>query len=206
MAWQFSKRFRVSGRTRRLRYRRARVADEKRSARLITLGEWAVLGLVASRPQHAFALVKALAPRGELGRIWSVPTPVVYRAVNNLRDDGLIATIGEERSEAGPPKTILTVTPLGESRLQDWLCTPVAHMRDVRGELLLKLALLARLDRSAQTLVAAQLHVFEPLVAALQDQTASSSPRKFDATLASWRLESARAVMRFLKGLVQAGG
>jgi PadR family transcriptional regulator AphA len=167
----------------------------------LTLGEWAVLGLVASPPVHAFALVKALSPRGELGRIWSVPTPVVYRAVNNLRDKQLIETVGEERSDAGPPKTMLMLTPLGRSELNTWLQTPVAHMRDVRSELLLKLALLARLHEPAQPLVSAQAQVFEPLLAGLEHLAATATPEEFEATLVGWRLESARAVMRFLRGL-----
>lgn len=176
------------------------VADAKQSARL-TLGEWAVLGLVAAQPRHAFAVVKSLAPRGELGRIWSVPTPVVYRAVNNLREKGLVATIGAERSDAGPPRTLLKITPPGETQLHAWLHRPVAHMREMRSELLLKLALLAHLGESAQPLVAAQLAVFEPVIAGLEQRAASASSVEFDATLARWRLESARAAVLFLKDL-----
>lgn len=176
------------------------VVDTQRSTRL-TLGEWAVLGLIASGPVHAFAIVKALAPRGELGRIWSVPTPVVYRAVNSLRDKLMIQTAGEERSDAGPPKTMLQLTPLGRRQLDAWLQMPVAHMRDVRSELLLKLALLARLHRSAQPLVRAQADAFEPVVAGLEQLASAAGPAEFEATLVGWRLESARGVMRFLKGL-----
>jgi DNA-binding PadR family transcriptional regulator len=176
------------------------VAEAKRPAHL-TLGEWAVLGLVASRPVHAFAIVKALAPHGELGRIWSVPTPVVYRAVNSLRDKQMIATVGEERSDAGPPKTMLKLTPLGRRQLDAWLQTPVAHMRDVRSELLLKLALLARLERSSRSLVSAQAEAFEPVVAGLEQLAAAAGAEEFEATLVGWRLESARGVMRFLKRL-----
>lgn len=75
------------------------VADAKRATRL-TLDEWAVLGLVASRPLHAFAIVKALKPKSEFGRIWRVPTPIVYRVVNRLREKLLIVTVGSERSES----------------------------------------------------------------------------------------------------------
>ena len=134
------------------------MAEAKQPARL-TLGEWAVLGLVASGPVHAFAIVKALASRGELGRIWSVPTPVVYRAVDSLRDKLMIATVGEERSDSGPPKTML------------------------------------------QPLVSAQYEAFEPVVAGLEQLATAAGARDFEATLVGWRLESARAVMRFLKGL-----
>jgi PadR family transcriptional regulator AphA len=179
------------------------VATNGQTARL-TLAEWAVLGLLACGPQHAFALVKALAPAGELGQIWSVPTPVVYRAVNRLRDDGLIEAIGEERSDSGPPRTQLAITPDGKRHLDAWLRSPVAHLRDVRGELMLKLALLARMHRSARRLVVAQLRVFTPLLQGLEAR-ATAGPEAsadFEWTLARWRLENGRAVVRFLSDLV----
>ena len=170
-------------------------------SRRVTLSEWAVLSVLGRHPKHAFAIVKALEREGDFGRIWSVPTPVVYRAVNTLRDEGLISAVGEERSEAGPPRTLLRITPIGTERLRGWLDTPVGHMRDVRSELLLKLAVLDQLEISPLPLIRAQLERFEPLLNGLERQAQREPPVTFDATLAQWRLESARAVMRFLHGL-----
>jgi PadR family transcriptional regulator AphA len=164
-----------------------------------TLAEWAVLGLLGCGPQHAFAIVKSLARGGEFGRIWAVPTPVVYRAVNTLREDGLIEVVGEERSDAGPPRTLLSITRTGKRRLDAWLNTPVTHMRDVRSELMLKLAFLARMRRSAAPLVEAQAEAFAPMLKGLQANVKSAEgDGSFDVALSRWRLESARAVMRFL--------
>src|SRR5579884_2550097 len=59
----------------------------------LTLAEWAILGLLGSGQRRGFALVKALAPRGEVGRIWSAPTPVVYRAIHSLRAAELIEMV-----------------------------------------------------------------------------------------------------------------
>jgi PadR family transcriptional regulator AphA len=106
----------------------------------LTLAEWAVLGVLGAGPRHAFAIVKTLAGGGEFGRIWAVPTPVVDRWVNTLRDEGLLEVLGEERSDAGPPRTLLSITRAGKRRLESWPSTPVTHMRDVRSELLLKRA------------------------------------------------------------------
>jgi PadR family transcriptional regulator AphA len=175
------------------------VASHPRIARL-TLSEWAVLGLLASGPQHAFAIVKVFARGGELGRIWSIQTPVVYRVVNRLGEDGLVDALGEERSDAGPPRTRLAITAEGKRRLDAWLRTPVAHLRDVRTELMLKLALLARAGKPPQKLVLAQLRAFAPMVQGLEARAAASDrvDSDFEATLARWRLENARAVVRFL--------
>ena len=176
------------------------VAEQRR----LTLAEWAVLGLLGCGPQHAFALVKSLARNGGLGRIWSVPTPVVYRAVNTLREDGLIEDVGEERSESGPPRTLLAITGVGKRRLNAWLRLPVKHMRDVRSELMLKLAILARLHRSPEALVNAQRKTFAPILNGLEATVKSAEAAgKFELTLARWRLESGRAVLRFLDQLRQ---
>ena len=168
----------------------------------LTLGEWAVLGLLGRGPQHAFALVKCLARDGEFGRIWSVPTPVVYRSVNVLREQGLIRVVGEERSDSGPPRTLLAITRTGKRRLDTWLGAPVAHLRDIRSELLLKLAILAHMHKSADALVAAQSRAIAPVLAGFEASLQEAERvGEFEVTLARWRLESARAVQRFLEGL-----
>jgi PadR family transcriptional regulator AphA len=168
----------------------------------LTLAEWAVLGALGKKHSHGFALVKALAPRGQFGRIWSVPTPVVYRAINNLRAAGLIETVGAEPSDEGPTRTLLAVTPDGKRQLDRWLTTPVAHMREVRTELLLKLAVLDHLNRKPDRLAAVQLKRFAPVLAALE--AGAEAETGFDATLAEWRVESARSTIRFLEGLAAA--
>jgi PadR family transcriptional regulator AphA len=166
----------------------------------LTLAEWAVLGALGKRHSHGFALVKALAPQGHFGRIWSVPTPVVYRAINNLRAAGLIETVGAEPSDEGPTRTLIGLTADGKRQLDRWLATPVEHMREVRTQLLLKLAVLADLNRKPDRLATAQLKRFAPVLAALEARAVAEAG--FDATLAEWRVESARSTIRFLQGLV----
>jgi len=100
-------------------------------------------GAPHAQPLADLTLAKALASQGELGRIWSVPTPVVYRAVNRLRTAGLVETVGAQPSDAGPMRTLVGLTPSGRRQLDRWLKTPVEHMRDVRSQLLLQLALTA---------------------------------------------------------------
>jgi hypothetical protein len=70
-------------------------------------------------------------------------------------------------------------------------------MREVRGPLLVKLAILARLKLDPQELLTAQVARFEPLLDGLERR--STQPTQgFENALAYWRLESARGVMRFL--------
>ena len=78
---------------------------------------------------------------------------------------------------------------------------PAARAEALRPPLPYALWLLARLHQSAAPLVSAQSAAFEPVVAGLEQLAATATPEEFEATLAGWRLESARAVMRFLQGL-----
>jgi DNA-binding PadR family transcriptional regulator len=162
-------------------------------------GEWAVLGLIAEQPRHGFAVRKALRPDGEVGRVWSLPGPLVYRALTTLQTKGLAEVVGAERSDVGPRRTLVTATPAGRDALLAWLWEPVEHLRDFRSLFMLKLALLDRAGEAPGALLAAQHDRVEPIVAALEEQARSSAG--FDRTLATWRLESARAAVRFLEDL-----
>jgi DNA-binding PadR family transcriptional regulator len=162
-------------------------------------GEWAVLGLIAEQPRHGFALRKALSPDGEIGRVWSLPGPLVYRALTTLQSKGLAAVAGAERSDVGPQRTLVTPTEAGRAALQAWLWQPVEHLRDFRSLFMLKLALLDRAGERPQALLVAQMERVAPIVAALEEQADTSAG--FDRALATWRLESARAAERFLDQL-----
>jgi PadR family transcriptional regulator AphA len=160
-------------------------------------GEWAVLALCDEAPAHGFALARALAPDGDVGRVWAVPRPLVYRALRRLQDDGLLTPAGTEDSPAGPPRTVYRATPAARRRLDGWLQEPVEHVRDARHLLLLKLLFLHRRGRPADTLVAAQAAAYGTIEQRLEDRIAAAEG--FDRTLLAWRLESARAAMRFLE-------
>ena len=47
------------------------------------LTDWVVLALVVEQPRHGFALARELAADGALGEVWTVPRPLVYRAIDN---------------------------------------------------------------------------------------------------------------------------
>jgi DNA-binding PadR family transcriptional regulator len=106
-----------------------------------------VLALLAEEPTHGFALARVLAEEGELGQVWTMPRPRVYRAIDDLRDSGLIEAVETERSSRGPNRTVFAPTAGGALALEQWLARPVAHVREARSELLLKLVLTQRAGR-----------------------------------------------------------
>lgn len=161
-----------------------------------TTGEWAVLGLLAEGPAHGFALAKQLQPDGSVGRVWSLRTPLVYRAIQNLTQKGLVEVQGEERSELGPQRRLVAITERGRTLVEAWLEEPVAHTRDVRSALMLKLALADHLGRDAHPLLRAQRERLQPQLEGLEQRLSGAGG--FDRVLVLWRLEAVRSVIRFL--------
>lgn len=129
-----------------------------------------------------------------------MPHPAVYRSVDRLIAVGLIEAGGTEQSRIGPRRTLLHVTPAGASAVAEWLERPVPHVRDMRTELMAKLALLHRRNASHERLVREQRHLLAPIVESLAENHRAATG--FDRVLAAWRLESGRAALRFLDGLV----
>lgn len=162
----------------------------------LSLAEWIVLALVVEEPKHGFAVAALTAEDGDVGRAWQVPRPIVYRALNRLAEVELVQVEATVRGGRGPQRSVIAATAAGKSAVRLWLAEPVAHVRDVRSELLVKLALLARRGRDSRKLVAAQRAVFVPIEAALVARQETQTD--FSRTLATWRTENVRAALRFL--------
>jgi hypothetical protein len=93
---------------------------------------------------------------------------------------------------------MVKATRSGRAAARRWLDTPVDHVRDVRTELLLKLALLDRAGLPSDDLVKRQIQHLAPLLRAVSQRPPGPG---FDRTLARWRLEQSRAVDRFLSSI-----
>jgi DNA-binding PadR family transcriptional regulator len=168
----------------------------------LSRSEWIVLSLVCEGPTHGSAVTRLLGPDGDLGRIWRVPKGVVYRGLDRLSELGLIRSAGEEPSHQGPVRLLVEATEAGRAAAAAWQHRPVQHTRDIRSELLVKLALLHRSGADPHDLLVAQHALLVPLASALQDRMAAATG--FDRTLLLWRYETASATVRFLDALVLA--
>lgn len=160
----------------------------------LSVTEYAVLGLLAETPSHGFALAKELEADADVGRILTVRRPLVYRALDRLVDTGLAERAHTERGDSGPTRLIHRITGRGRRQLHNWLEEPVAHVRNIRIELLLKLGLLRRAGVSPLPLIAAQKKSLEPTLAAL-DEPAT------DDHVEVWRRHNARAAGAYLDEL-----
>ena len=173
-------------------------APMRRRPEQLATGEWAVLALLAETPTHGFAIARALAPDGDVGRVWAMRRPLVYRTLDVLGERELVRAAGTEPSESGPPRTVLDVTADGRERVDAWLLAPVQHVRDARADLMLKLLFLDRAGRDPAPLLRAQRERFALIAAELE----KAEEEGFARTLALWRLENTRAAIRFVDGLL----
>lgn len=157
------------------------------------LPEWTVLAVLSEGPRHGFAIAALTADGGELGRVWQIPRPVVYRSLGRLEDAGLVAPTVVE-SGPGPQRTLYAATPEGGAAVRRWLHEPVEHVREIRSQLLMKLALLDRAGADPRDLVRRQRALLEPIAAAL----AAERREGFDQVLLAWRHSTAAAALAFL--------
>lgn len=165
----------------------------------LSLAEWAVLAAIGEGRTHGFEVARGFAPNGAFGRVWTVRRPLVYRAIRLLVDQGLIRELSETPSADGPPRRPLELTAKGSKALATWLTEPIAHVRDARSELLLKLLFNERRSLNSADLLNKQREVLEPIVSGLRTQLGTGSG--FDETLTRWRLYSAEALYRFVEEL-----
>ena len=165
----------------------------------LTTGEWAVLGLVAEGPTHGFAVARALEPGGEVGRVWSMRRPLVYRTLDVLEGRELTLTAGTEASTAGPQRTLVDVTaerPPARRRL-------AGRAGRARPRRPLDAAAEAAVPRPARVAPDALLDAQR---VRFREQESELRARLDDAdgfarTLALWRVENTAAAVRFVDAL-----
>jgi tRNA (adenine37-N6)-methyltransferase len=167
-----------------------------------SLPEWAALGLLCERPTHGWAIARALAPDGEIGRVYSCTRPLAYRALAQLREAGLAEARGTVASDAGPARTTLGPTRRGRALFRAWRGASVGHVRDLRSELMLKLLFNDRAGLDPAGLLSDQTLVLARAERALERQLAAAAG--FDRTLVLWRLSVARAALSFVEALLDS--
>ncbi len=164
-------------------------------------GEWSVLALLADAPAHGWAIAKAMSRTGEVGSVWAIGRPLVYRAIDMLEGRGLIEPVGSEPGSRGPNRALFKATPEGREALACWLAEPVDHMRDVRSLLLLKLVLLERAGLDNRPLLEAQLALTLPAIATLEARLRRSVGT--ENVFVRFRLESTRSVAHFIESMLE---
>ena len=169
---------------------------------VLSLTDWVVLGVLAEEPRHGFAVAKELGRDAELGQLWTVRRPLVYRAIDHLLEIGFAESRFVEPGDQGPHRTVIAPTRVGRARLRRWLDEPVEHPRDVRATLLVKLALRARRGDTLAPL--ARVVSSTPSPTCTEGSDGGAGPTSSVAQLAiTWRYQANEAIRRFLEALIR---
>ena len=110
-------------------------------------------------------------------------------------DAGYAEAVSSEQGD-GPRRMIHRATGRGREQLHDWLGEPVGHVRDLRIEFLLKLALLRRSGDSPLELIRLQKAALDPKLDALDEPDA-----EHDDHVELWRQHNAAAAAAYLDDL-----
>jgi DNA-binding PadR family transcriptional regulator len=167
----------------------------------LLLSDWLVLCVVCEEPTHGYAVARLFSHGGSLGRVWQVSRLAVYGAMRRLERLGLVQMAGQQHTSQGPARSPVNATRAGHTAAKRWLRTPVMHGRDVRSQLMIKLALLDRAGDDPRQLLSEQRSKFAPLAAALADRAHTTTGTEH--TLALWRHRAISATMQFLDDAIR---
>lgn len=168
-----------------------------RAKTYLTLAEYSVLGLLTRRPAHGYELQRFLGKGSSLGRVAPVEPAMVYAVLKSL--SGLELIDGEWDNSVYPPKAVYAATTAGAAEFERWLRLPVARIRDIRGEFLVKLYFALESERAlAADLLAAQADICREYLATAEEALSASEMSTFDAIVADSKISAARLTLEWL--------
>lgn len=161
--------------------------------------EHALLGFLHREPMHAYQLHQQLTAARDLGLVWRIKEPQLYRLVGRLEEAGYVRAVAAPQ-ETRPTRKMLHLTPAGEAAFQDWLRAPVRHGRDLRLEFLAKLYFARQAGRdTTRVLVDAQRGELQTEHDRLAAQAARiADAGSFDRLVLEFRLGQLRAMLDWL--------
>jgi DNA-binding PadR family transcriptional regulator len=164
----------------------------------LTPPEYAVLGLVSKKPAYGYELQRLLSGRHGLGLVCPVEPASVYAILKSL--SGLELINGQWDNSAYPHKAIYTTTDNGDLEFQRWLTQPVARIRQIRQDFMVKLYfLLEDNPRMAHDLIEAQVEACNDYEGSLEAEFAAAAPGSFDALALSSKLSAANLTAVWLR-------
>jgi xanthine dehydrogenase accessory factor len=185
----------ADGRLARRRGRRPLTAPENE---LLSVAEFALLGLLHQRPAHGYDLFRLLGGNTDLGSVFRLGLSQLYASLTKLETHGLVRG---EVAEAARARRVFHLTESGERQFLEWTQRPVPSSRYIRVDFLAKLYFARRLDISAaRALVASQLEVLEMELAPVSEVEPSPYRQEVQGVAAGF----AGAALTWLRRLPEA--
>ena len=161
--------------------------------------EHALLGLLRSRPMHAYEIHQLLLQSESLGLIWRLKQSQLYALLGRLEEAGYLVSVTQEQPNR-PARKVMHLTPEGRNAFERWVSAPVEHGRDLRIEFLAKL-FFARQDNPAAVgrLIERQRRTCQAWLLDLHDQSdALRATRPYDWLVHQFRIGQIQAILSWL--------
>jgi DNA-binding PadR family transcriptional regulator len=170
----------------------------RKSTTGLSLGEYAVLGVLRERAMHGYEIARRFAADLDLGLVLPMDMSTVYALLKDLHEQGLIEG---QREVVGlrPPRTVYQLTPDAETQLLHWLEEPVHRLREVRADLMVKLYFCRTIGtRAMAELLDAQIAESHGYVQRVEQLAAEADPGSFERLVRSSKVGAARATLDWL--------
>ncbi|MFN8499436.1 MAG: PadR family transcriptional regulator [Anaerolineae bacterium] len=161
--------------------------------------EHALLGFLRDGPIHGYQLYQQLTAARDLGLVWRLKEPQLYRLLSRLEEAGYVEAVYAPQTSR-PARRLLHLTDAGRDAFEAWVRAPVSHGRDLRVEFLAKLYFARQLGPDVvDRLIGGQ----RTLLAASRDDLADEAERiramrPFDWLVLEFRLGQIRAMLEWL--------
>ncbi len=161
--------------------------------------EHALLGFLRDEPIHGYELYQRLTAAHDLGLVWRLKEPQLYRLLSRLEEAGYIEAVHAPQTSR-PTRRMLHLTDAGQAAFETWVRTPLRHGRDLRLEFLAKLYFARQLGPSVvDSLIGAQQAALEASRRDLEEEAErTQSVRPFDWLVLEFRLGQLRAMLEWL--------
>ena len=172
-----------------------------RTKTYLSPAEYGILGLLREKAAYGYELQRHLSGNRGLGRVCPVESGMVYASLKSL--SGLDLIDGTWDNSTYPPKAIYRATDAGEATFQRWLMAPVARMREVRLDFLMKLYFAMREDRElARRLIEGQIAATREYANEIADEKReldADDASGFDAIVLDSKSSAARITLDWLE-------
>lgn len=170
-----------------------------RSQSQLSVGEYAVLGLLHERPMHGYEIAHRFSADLDLGLVLPLDMSTVYALLRELQEQGLIQG---QRQEIGarPPRNVFRLTSQAEAQFLQWLEEPVERLREIRSALLVKLYFCHQIGSDATArLLDAQITASRLYLDRLLELKKTAEPGSFEELVRASKIGPARATIAWLK-------
>lgn len=170
-----------------------------RSRTGLSLGEYAILGLLRERPMHGYEIARRFAADLDLDLVLPIDMSNVYAMLKDLQEQGLIEG---QREIVGlrPPRTVFHLVDDAERQFLQWLEEPVGRMREIRADLMVKLYFCRGIGAGCtRHLLAAQIAASGAYLARLTRLAGAAAPESFERLVCNSKVGVARATIAWLE-------